>query len=483
MRRAGKVAIGRSAGASACTLVLAGALVVVLPGSAPAADTSACGGVAPNPSVEQANAPGGAPAGYVFTPAAPVPRSTPPDKVPKLVTNSAHASDGKLNAQIQTPDGRVSSATQTLPATPGGIYTLSAATGSVGSALADRANAQSTGLRFTDSAGRTLLEKSQNVTHDVQSDGKLSRQDFPAQTAPDKTASVVFFATTNRNWVMWDCVDLQLAAYTVKLEVQNPATGEWGPSATIPAGETAHYRTTVTNSGSQPLTGVLLKDSWCSSLPPAFSLAPGASNAVSCDHPNLAENDTGHVNKVRITGVTSTSGTLTDQSATATITVTPLPLIDKIGDRVWRDTDRNGLQDDGEPGVADIPVTLKDGAGGTLATTKTAADGSYLFDKRKDGTYQVCFDVSHLPDGLTVTRQAVGDAARDSDADPATGCTAAFTLGGTTHENLNADLGLAPPPPPPPAPAPTSSTTPPPPSETPAPTETPAPSASPAPTH
>lgn len=483
----GRVAIGRTAGASACTLVLAGALVVVLPGSAPAADTPACGGVAPNPSVEQASTPGGQPTGYVFSPAAPVPRSTPPDKLPKLVTDTAHASDGRVNAQIQTPDGRVSSATQTLPAAPGSIYTLSASTGSVGSALSDRANAQSTGLRFTDSTGRTLLEKSQNVTHDVGSDGRLARQDLPAVTAPDRTTSVVFFATTNRNWVMWDCVNLQLAAYTVKEEVQNPQTGAWGPSATIPAGETAHYRTTVTNSGSLALTGVLLKDSWCSSLPGAFDLAPGKSNAVTCDHPNLAENDTGHVNKVRITGVTSPSGTLADQSATASITVTPLPLIDRIGDRVWRDTDRNGLQDDGEPGVADIPVTLKDGAGGTLGTTKTAADGSYLFDKRKDGTYQVCFDVTKLPDGLTVTKRAAGDAAKDSDVDPASGCTSAFTLGGSTHDNVNADLGLAPPPPPPPpAPSPSPSAPPAPPeppssSSTPTPPETPATSAPPTP--
>ncbi|QRP46130.1 SdrD B-like domain-containing protein [Amycolatopsis sp. FDAARGOS 1241] len=472
MRRVGKVAIGRSAGASACTFVLAGALVVVLPGvfsgsAAPVASANrvapACGGVAPNPSVEQTTEAGGAPQGYLFTPAAPVPRSTPPDKVPKLVTDSAHATDGKLNAQIQTPDGRVSSASQTLPAAPGSVFTLSAYTGSVGSALSERGNAQSAGLRFTDATGRTLLEKAQDVTHDVTSDGKLARQDFPAQTAPEKTANVTFFASTNHNWVLWDCVDLQEAAYTVKEEVQNPITGEWGASATIPAGETAHYRTTVTNSGTAPLTGVLVKDSWCTGLPGAFDLAPGASRQLPCDHPNLAENDTGHVNKVTVTGVKAPSGPLTDQTATASITVTPLPLIDKVGDRAWRDDNRNGLQDDGEPGVPDIPVTLKDGAGSTLAATKTGADGTYAFDKRKDGTYQVCFDVSHLPDGLTVTKAAAGDPAKDSDADTTTGCTAAFTLGGDHRENLDEDLGLAPPPPPPPAPAPSSTTPPPPP--------------------
>lgn len=417
--------------------------------------------MAPNPSVEQTNGAGGAPRGYLFTPAAPVPRSTPADKVPKLLTDTAHAFDGRLNAQIQTPDGRVSSASQTVPAVPGAVYTLSIRTGTVGSALKEDGNAQSTGLRFTDSAGRTLLEKAMDVTHDVSSDGKLARQDFPAQTAPDNTANAVFFATTNHNWLMWDCVNLQEAAYTVKEEVLNPANGEWGASATIPAGETAHFRTTVTNSGSQPLTGVLVKDSWCTGLPGAFDLAPGANRQLTCDHANLAENDTGRVNKVIVTGVTAPSGPLTDQTATASITVTPLPAVDRIGDRAWRDDNRNGLQDDGEPGVAGIPVTLKDGAGGTVASTKTGDDGTYVFDNRKNGTYQVCFDVSHLPDGLTVTKTAAGDPAKDSDADPETGCTPAFTIGGARHDDLDEDLGLAAPPPPPPAPAPTSSTPPP----------------------
>jgi uncharacterized repeat protein (TIGR01451 family) len=477
MRRARKVAIGRSAGASAGTVVLAGALVVFLPGSAPATGTSACGGIAPNPSVEQVSAPGGPPQGYLFTPAAPVPRSTPPDKMPKLVTDSALAVDGHLKAQIQTPDGRVSSASQTMPSAPGGLYSLSVWAGTVATALAERGNAQSTGLRFSDAVGRTLLEKAQEVTHDVATDNKLARQDFPATAAPDGTASVAFFATTNRNWVMWDCVNVQLAAYSVKEEVQNPANGEWGPSAALPAGSTAHYRVTVANSGSVPLTGLLVKDPWCTGLPSVFDLAAGASKALTCDHPNLAENDNGHVSTVTVSGVTSAGGKLGDQKATATITVTPLPLIDKVGDRVWRDLNRNGLQDDGEPGVGGIPVTLKDGAGGTVATVKSADDGSYLFDKLKDGTYQVCFDVSRLPDNLTVTTRAAGDPAKDSDADPATGCTAAFTLGGAHRENLDVDLGLAPPAPPPPSsstavpPPPPSSTS----SSTPVPSPTPSP--------
>ncbi|MBB4687316.1 DUF7850 domain-containing protein [Amycolatopsis jiangsuensis] len=458
MRR--RVAIGRSTGAAACTAVLAGALVVVLPGSAPAAGGPACGGIAANPSVEDAAA-GGMPREYLFTPAAPVPRSTPPDRVPKLVTSTEHAVDGRVNARIQTPDGRVSWASQALRAVPGGIYTLSVWTGTAATGLGERA-ATSVGLRFADNAGRTLLEKPLDVTHDVAADGKLAEQDLAPVTAPDRTSAATFFASTNHNWVMWDCVRADLSAYTVKKEVQNPSTGEWGAAASIPAGETAHYRITVANTGSQPLTGLLVKDPWCTGLPGAFDLAPGANRALTCDHPNLTEDDDGHVNTATVTGAKSPAGGLADQKATATITVTPQQAVDKIGDRVWLDNNRNGLQDEGEPGHADLPVTLKDGAGGSVATARTADDGSYLFDKRKDGTYQVCFDVHALPDGLTVTGRSAGDPARDSDADPATGCTDPFTLGGSTHERTDLDLGLAPPLPPTPPP-PTSSAAPPPP--------------------
>ncbi len=412
-----------------------------------------CGGIAPNPSVEDAGSPGGPPQGYLFSPAAPVPRSTPPDRVPKLATVTANAVDGRVNAQIQTPDGRVSSASQQLKAVAGGQYTLSVWAGTAASGLGSRA-ATTTGLRFADRSGRTVLEKPVAVTHDIVSDGRLAQQVVPAVTAPDETTAVSFFASTNHNWVLWDCVRVDLAAYTVKMEVQNPADGKWGPSATIPAGNPAHFRITVANTGSQPLTWVLLKDPWCIGLPGAFDLAAGATRELTCDHPNLTEDDTGHVSTVKVSGVTAPGGPLGEQKATATVTVTPQPAVGKIGDRAWKDLNRNGLQDDDEPGYADLPVTLKDGAGGTVATTRTGSDGSYQFDQRKDGTYQVCFDVSALPDGLTVTQRAAGVPGLESAVDPATGCTSPFTLGGKDRERMDLDIGLAPPPPPPPPPSP-----------------------------
>ncbi|MEQ0559498.1 SdrD B-like domain-containing protein [Amycolatopsis sp. NEAU-NG30] len=393
-----------------------------------------CGGIAANPSVEE-TARNGAPDGYVFTPAAPVPPGTPPAKAPRLLTEQAYAVDGQRSAVIQTPDGRASTATQAEKFVPGGVYLLS-----VWTAAHAPGTGPATGLRFLDATGGQVQETKLVADHNA-SDGHLARQDFPATTAPAKAAAVQFFATTSAERLRWDCVGLQLAAYSVKKEVQNPATGAWGPFATVTAGDTAHYRITVTNEGTQELTGITVTDPWCTGRFAPFGLAAGANKQLTCDHPDLTVADTGHVNTAKVTGVHYPGGTLGDKTASATITVLPPPSIAKIGDFAWVDRNRDGLQDPDEPGVAGVKVTLKDGAGGTVGTTTTDAGGKYGFEKLKDGTYQVCFAV---PADFTVTRKDAGPDDRDSDAD-ADGCTAPRTLGGKAREDFTVDVGLAPP--------------------------------------
>jgi SdrD B-like protein/uncharacterized protein DUF11 len=432
--------------ARAMALAVVAAATAVVPVAAAADPPPACGGIAANPSVEQV-AGNGAPDGYVFTPAAPVPPGTPPAKAPKLLTEQAYAVDGQRSAVIQTPDGKASTAYQAEKFVPGGVYTLSVWTGAHAPG-----NGPATGLRFFDATGAQVQETKLVTDHNA-GDGHLARQDFPAATAPPKATTVKFFATTSAERLRWDCVGLQLAAYSVKKEVRNPVTGAWGPFATVTAGETAHYRVTVTNEGSQDLTGVTVQDPWCAGPFEPFALAAAANRQLTCDHPDLTVADTGHVNTAKVTGVHYPGGTLGDKTASATITVLPPPSIAKIGDFAWADHDRDGLQDADEPGVAGLKVTLKDGAGGTVGTATTDETGKYGFEKLKDGTYQVCFAV---PADLTVTRKDAGNDDQDSDADT-DGCTAPRTLGGSAREDFSVDVGLAPPPSPspPPDPSPT----------------------------
>ncbi|WP_330277207.1 hypothetical protein OG205_16925 [Lentzea sp. NBC_00516] len=124
-------------------------------------------------------------------------------------------------------------------------------------------------------------------------------------------------------------------------------------------------------------------------------------------------------------------------------------ITNKLGDFVWSDTNRNGLQDAGEPGVPGVTVVLKKGDGTQVGQPKqTDAQGKYLFDQLEDGVYKVCFDLSTLPAqyaGYTFTGKDAGDDAKDSDADPADGCTATTTLGAAKREDLSLDAGISPP--------------------------------------
>jgi hypothetical protein len=108
-----------------------------------------------------------------------------------------------------------------------------------------------------------------------------------------------------------------------------------------------------------------------------------------------------------------------------------------LGDRVWDDTNRNGIQDFGEVGLAGVAVHLLDCAGATLATTVTDWNGLYRFSNLLPGDYMVHFV---RPAGYEFTLQNVGSDAMDSDAD-ANGATICTTLiAGET--DLTWDAGL-----------------------------------------
>ncbi|MCH9670195.1 MAG: carboxypeptidase regulatory-like domain-containing protein [Gammaproteobacteria bacterium] len=111
-----------------------------------------------------------------------------------------------------------------------------------------------------------------------------------------------------------------------------------------------------------------------------------------------------------------------------------------LGDFVWSDTNGDGVQDAGEPGVGGVTVNLKDAGGNVIASTTTASDGSYGFGSLTPGTYSVQFV---LPAGSTFSplNQGGNDAA-DSDADPAMGGMTATTTLGSGDNDSTLDAGL-----------------------------------------
>jgi len=57
----------------------------------------------------------------------------------------------------------------------------------------------------------------------------------------------------------------------------------------------------------------------------------------------------------------------------------------QIGNRVWIDTNRDGIQGAGEPSVGGVTVRLYDAVGALVATTTTGADGTYYFQSTSTG--------------------------------------------------------------------------------------------------
>lgn len=94
-----------------------------------------------------------------------------------------------------------------------------------------------------------------------------------------------------------------------------------------------------------------------------------------------------------------------------------------LGDRVWRDYNRNGLQDQREPGIAGITVTLLDGAGTAIDTRLTGPDGRYRFADLATGIYRLRFSLAPAHSYTTVD---AGPDDIDSDAIVASGTTAPF---------------------------------------------------------
>ncbi len=63
-----------------------------------------------------------------------------------------------------------------------------------------------------------------------------------------------------------------------------------------------------------------------------------------------------------------------------------------LGDRVWLDRDKDGIQDGTEIGVGKVDVNLLDSLGNIIHTTTTDALGNYLFTNVNPGTYTLEFN-------------------------------------------------------------------------------------------
>ena len=110
-----------------------------------------------------------------------------------------------------------------------------------------------------------------------------------------------------------------------------------------------------------------------------------------------------------------------------------------IGDRIWFDTNCNGIQDKDENGGPEgIKVTLRNCDNNDTIGTVTDAGGFYSFPNVPAGTYQICVEI---PGGFAATLEDEGtNDGIDSDIN-AEGCTGCRTYE-CDKPDLTRDIGL-----------------------------------------
>ena len=115
-----------------------------------------------------------------------------------------------------------------------------------------------------------------------------------------------------------------------------------------------------------------------------------------------------------------------------------------IGDYVWNDANGNGIQDPGEPSLANVTVKLLDpnNSNAVLSTATTDAYGNYLFSGLNVGIYKIQFVA---PSGYVISRQHTGGNSSllgDSDPDSLSGITDTVQIVSGYLNRYDIDAGM-----------------------------------------
>ncbi len=142
--------------------------------------------------------------------------------------------------------------------------------------------------------------------------------------------------------------------------------------------------------------------------PDQFSLASAQTMTITY---SVTLEDPLDINVINISN-TALATSLENPFPVVATVVDPVTAGATIGDRIWLDTDGDGIQDVGEPGINNVTVNIfntgPDGmiGGGDdfLAGTQTTdPNGNYLFERLYPGSYYVDVDATTLPAGLTTS--------------------------------------------------------------------------------
>lgn len=176
------------------------------------------------------------------------------------------------------------------------------------------------------------------------------------------------------------------------IDIEKATNGEDAdtpPGPVIEEGQPVVWTYVVQNTGNVPLENVTVTDNELGPICVIPLLAPGASDT--CEANGTAQlGPYANVGTVVGTPTEGPTDPVTDSDPSHYIGV-PLsgPVANVIGDFVWLDDSRDGIQDPGEEGISGIGVRLyRDNFDDApIATTTTDADGRYNFNDVGAGTY------------------------------------------------------------------------------------------------
>jgi PKD repeat protein len=131
------------------------------------------------------------------------------------------------------------------------------------------------------------------------------------------------------------------------------------------------------------------------------------------------------------------------QSKDVQLTILEVPLRGEVslGDLVWNDSNNDGIQDKGEPGLQGVTVHLMNESGSTIETKTTDSYGYYSFSGYPEGNYSLQFVLKSSNYRFSPVNQASDDS-MDSDADPTTGMTPVFTAFISGTNDMSWDAGM-----------------------------------------
>jgi SdrD B-like domain len=138
-------------------------------------------------------------------------------------------------------------------------------------------------------------------------------------------------------------------------------------------------------------------------------------------------------------GCTNDSPTSNDSLTASDRAASTAQCTNTVGNRVWYDTNCNGIQDTNETtGPSGVMVTLRNCDTQVERTTTTDASGNYSFADVPTGDYIICIDI---PDGYKATLEDEGsDDGLDSDINDE-GCTGCRTYT-CESDDLSRDAGI-----------------------------------------